>query len=247
MAKWKGRAIADARRGVNSKSSGPSQPPYKFYSRGEILRSSQGYEPSWLPASRRRRKASTGLVPSPQWCLFLLLVPCSLETSRVSTTVRKVHPTNMNGLELDRQDDLPIPYQNPNESEKYAYNQASDPQASQIPLASELCPPSRRFCGLRTTTFAFSTALAVVAVLAIVAAWSWRLAGCEERALVCDFTHLLNRISADQVSCATTLARLIPSSMPQDSSNSSCPSIANSTSPATNSTVCVPRTSGYDK
>lgn len=89
----------------------------------------------------------------------------------------------MNGPELDRRDDLPIPYQNLNESERYAYHQTSGPsgrQTSQIPLASEPCPLNKRFFGLRTTDSALSTALAVVAVVAIVAAKSWRLAGCED-------------------------------------------------------------------
>lgn len=77
----------------------------------------------------------------------------------------------MNGLELDRRNESPISYQQPDESEKYAYyRQPSGAQTSQIPMAPEPGPPSNRFSGLRPTTFILSAALAVVAMLAVLAA-----------------------------------------------------------------------------
>ena len=162
------------------------------------MKESPGYNPSLLsrsPAPRRRDIAWTVLVHSLQWCPFLSLVPSSPTTSPVSTTTRKAHPTNMNGLELDRRDDLPIPYQNSNESEKYAYRQASGPQTSQIPLASE---PGPRKAVLRPSNYHLCLKHCTGRSRGACCCCSGcrRLAGCEERALESDFTHLLNRISS---------------------------------------------------
>ena len=79
--------------------------------------------------------------------------------------------TNMNGLELDRRNDLPIAFSKPDEGEKYAfYPQSIGAQTSQIPISSQPKPFSKRFYGLRLSTVILSVTLAVVTVLAIIAA-----------------------------------------------------------------------------
>lgn len=77
----------------------------------------------------------------------------------------------MDGLEFDRRNESPIPLSRPDESEKYAFNQEpGSARTPQTPVASDLGPPNKRLCGLRSTTFILSAALTVTAVLAVTAA-----------------------------------------------------------------------------